>query len=128
MPDETEAIVGKLNAWRETGVELALTVGGTGCAPRDVTPEATLAMIDREVPGLAEEMRRCSLRVTPHALLSRAVCGISGGMLIVNLPGSVRGALENLASIAPALPHAVRHLRGDTAHPEADAGRRRHGC
>ena len=88
-----------------------LTTGGTGFAPRDVTPEATRAVIDREAPGLAEAMRAASLRVTPHAMLSRAVAGIRGRTLIVNLPGSPKAAVENLATILPVLPHAIELLQ-----------------
>lgn len=123
IPDERELIAGTLRDMAGRRVDLVLTVGGTGCAARDVTPEATRAVIEREVPGLAEAMRAASLAVTPHALLSRGVAGLLGATLIVNLPGSRKAALENLAAIAPALPHAVRLLRGDTAHPETDARR-----
>lgn len=123
VPDERELIAGTLRDMVGRRVDLVLTVGGTGCAARDVTPEATRAVIEREVPGLAEAMRATSLAVTPHAMLSRGVAGLLGATLIVNLPGSRKAALENLAAIAPALPHAVRLLRGDTAHPETDARR-----
>ncbi len=93
------------------GLDLILTTGGTGFAPRDVTPEATRDVIERETPGLAEAMRVASLRITPHAMLSRGVAGIRGRTLIVNLPGSPKGAVENLATIAPVLPHAIELLR-----------------
>jgi molybdenum cofactor synthesis domain-containing protein len=92
--------------------DLVVTTGGTGLAPRDVTPEATRAVMDREIPGLAEAMRRESAKTTPHALLSRAVCADVRGALVVNLPGSPKGAEENLRVILPAVPHAVRLLRG----------------
>jgi len=118
VPDEREEIAAAL---RELAGEarVVLTTGGTGVAPRDVTPEATRAIIDREAPGLAEAMRAASLKVTPHAMLSRAVCGIRGRTLIVNLPGSPKACLENLETIAPALPHAMQLLGED---PAAEAG------
>src|SRR5574341_2628773 len=122
LPDE-------LGVLRESLADLAdrdeadiiLTTGGTGFAPRDVTPEATRAVIEQEAPGLAEAMRAASLKVTPHAMLSRAVCGIRGRTLIVNLPGSPKAVRENLAVIASALPHAVHLLR---EAPSAEAGHR----
>jgi molybdenum cofactor synthesis domain-containing protein len=92
--------------------DLVITTGGTGLAPRDVTPEATRAVMDREVPGLAEAMRRESAKVTPHAMISRAVCAVASNALIVNLPGSPRGARENLLVVLPALPHAVALIKG----------------
>ncbi|MDQ1300962.1 MAG: hypothetical protein QG637_883 [Chloroflexota bacterium] len=112
VPDEPTAIA----AWLIRGADdlafdLILTTGGTGFAPRDVTPEATRAVIAREAPGLAEAMRADSLRVTPHAMLSRAIAGIRGRTLIINLPGSPKGAVENLATILPVLPHACELLR-----------------
>ena len=94
------------------------TTGGTGFAPRDVTPEATRAIIDREAPGLAEAMRLSSLKITPHAMLSRIVTGIRKKTLIVNLPGSPKGAVENLQVILPVLPHAIQLLREASAHLE----------
>jgi molybdenum cofactor synthesis domain-containing protein len=118
VPDEKPLISDTLRSVAQRNFDLLVTTGGTGCGPRDVTPEATRAVMDREVPGLAEAMRTASFRKTPHALLQRGVCGICGSTLIVNLPGSRRGALENLTVILPALPHAVRLLRGQTAHPE----------
>ena len=109
VPDERAAIAARLAHWAdELGLDLILTTGGTGFAPRDVTPEATRDVIERETPGLAEAMRAASLRITPHAMLSRGVAGIRGRTLIVNLPGSPKGAVENLATIAPVLPHADR--------------------
>jgi len=114
VPDERELIAARLTRWSdEDGLDLILTTGGTGFAPRDVTPEATRLVTDREAPGLAEAMRAASLRVTPHAMLSRAAAGMRGRTLIVNLPGSPKGAVENLATILPVLPHALELLRED---------------
>ncbi|MGQ9586462.1 MAG: molybdopterin adenylyltransferase [Anaerolineae bacterium] len=111
VPDEEEIIVGTLLTWCEqVGLHLVLTTGGTGFAPRDVTPEATQRVIQREAPGLAEAMRQRSLQVTPHAMLSRAVAGIRGQTLIINLPGSPKAAVENLETILPVLPHALELL------------------
>ncbi len=119
LPDDFQTIKNGLLKWcDEAGMDLILTTGGTGFAPRDVTPEATRAVIEREAPGLAEAMRAASLRVTPHAMLSRAVAGMRGHTLIVNLPGSPKAVRENLETILPALPHAIALLqegRGDTA-------------
>jgi len=112
VPDELAAIKATLMNWADVvRLDLILTTGGTGFAPRDVTPEATRAVIEREAPGLAEAMRAASLSKTPHAMLSRAVCGIRGRALIVNLPGSPQAAHENLTTILPALPHAIALLQ-----------------
>ena len=114
VPDEPLTIAGTLMTWAdEVGLDLVLTTGGTGFAPRDVTPEATRDVIEREAPGLVEAMRAASLRITPHAMLSRAVAGIRNQTLIVNLPGSARGARENLEVVLPALEHALDKIQGD---------------
>ncbi len=115
VPDEREEIEAALRRWVAEGLDLVLTTGGTGLSPRDVTPEATRAVIERETPGFAEAMRAASLAITPHGMLSRAVAGIAGCTLIVNLPGSPRAARENLLTIMPALPHGLDKLKGDTA-------------
>jgi molybdopterin adenylyltransferase len=120
LPDEYAALRKTLTDWSDSGeMDVILTTGGTGFAARDVTPEATLAVIERSTPGLAEAMRAESLKVTPHAMLSRAMAGIRKRTLIVNLPGSPKGALENFEIILPVLPHAVQLLRDS---PEAESG------
>jgi len=114
IPDEKEVIIEALKkSADQLKADLILTTGGTGLSPRDVTPDATLKVIEREVPGFSEAMRAESLRKTPHAMISRAVCGIRGSSLIVNLPGSPRSVKENLSVILPALPHALSKLMGD---------------
>ncbi len=114
LPDEKSRIIETLTLLSDSGkIDLILTTGGTGVAPRDVTPEATLQVIDREVPGMAEAMRAESIRKTPHAMISRAVTGIRKHTLIVNLPGSPRAVRENLAVILPALSHAIGKIKGD---------------
>jgi molybdopterin adenylyltransferase len=113
VPDEKELIVEKLVKWAdEDALDVVITTGGTGLTPRDVTPEATLAVVDRIVPGFAEAMRAESLKKTPHAMLSRAVVGTRGKCLIINLPGSPKAVHECLEVILPALPHAVETLKG----------------
>ncbi|TMF90121.1 MAG: MogA/MoaB family molybdenum cofactor biosynthesis protein [Chloroflexi bacterium] len=116
VPDERDQIGAAIKDAVVAGYALIVTTGGTGLGPRDVTPEATAAVLDFEVPGLAEAMRAAGLQKTPLAALSRAVAGVRGGSLIVNLPGSVRGATESLEAVLPALEHAVRLTRGETAH------------
>jgi molybdopterin adenylyltransferase len=116
LPDDESAIRAELIAWADSGeVDVILTTGGTGFAPRDVTPEATRAVIQREAPGLTEAMRSASLAKTPHAMLSRAVAGIRGRTLIINLPGSPKGAVENLLVLVPVLEHAIQLLKEDPA-------------
>lgn len=115
IPDEHDLIVRTLKHWSdELGLALIVTTGGTGLSPRDVTPEATLAVIDKRVPGMEEVMRQESLKKTPHAMISRAVVGVRKRTLIVNLPGSPKAVKECLAAILPALPHALEKLAGDT--------------
>ena len=122
VPDDLESIKSILVQWSSgSQVDLILTTGGTGFSPRDVTPEATLAVIQRYAPGLAEAMRYESLKITPHAMLSRAVAGILDRTLIVNFPGSPRAALENLAVIAPVIPHAIELLREDPGSEKGHA-------
>jgi len=116
LPDDESAIRKRLIDWTNGGeLDVILTTGGTGVSPRDVTPEATRAVIERDVPGLAEAMRSASLKITPHAMLSRVVTGIRKRTLIINLPGSPKGALENLQIVIPVIPHAVQLLRDDPA-------------
>lgn len=124
VPDELATIRSQLLTLVAQGLELVVTTGGTGLGPRDVTPEATRAVIEREVPGLAEAMRTSSAVITRRAWLSRAVCGTRGQTLIVNLPGSERAARENLSAILDLLPHAVSMMRG-AGHPDTDVGRGR---
>jgi molybdopterin adenylyltransferase len=120
LPDDLARISAKLAEWADScTIDVILTTGGTGFSPRDITPEATAAILHRPAPGLAEAMRQVSLQVTPHAMLSRAIAGIRGRTLIINLPGSPRAAAENLAVVIPVLPHAVQLLSED---PAAETG------
>ena len=116
LPDDESAIREILVNWADSAeLDVILTTGGTGFSPRDVTPEATRAVIEREAPGLSEAMRAVSLKITPHAMLSRIVTGIRRKTLIINLPGSPKGAVENLQVIFPVLSHAVQLLQDDPA-------------
>jgi molybdenum cofactor synthesis domain-containing protein len=120
LPDDVELLKKTLIEWADCGeMDVILTTGGTGFSPRDITPEATQEVVQRSSPGLAEAMRSASLRTTPHAMLSRATAGIRSRTLIVNLPGSPRGAVENLAVLVPVLPHAVQLLSDE---PSAELG------
>ncbi|MDP2853253.1 MAG: MogA/MoaB family molybdenum cofactor biosynthesis protein [Smithellaceae bacterium] len=114
IPDEVDQIQKAIIQFADVEkLDVILTTGGTGVSPRDLTPDATLKVIDKEVPGMAEAMRIASSKVTPHAMISRAIVGIRGRCLIINLPGSPKGAQENLAAILPALQHAIEKIRGD---------------
>lgn len=117
VSDDSVPIVAQLLAWADGGgTDVILTTGGTGLGPRDVTPEATRAVIERDAPGLAEALRRAGLPHTPTAIISRGVAGTRAATLIVNLPGSMGGVQDGLAVLDTVLAHAVRHLQGDTAH------------
>ena len=120
IPDDQKKIQLLFTEWADGGsLDLILSTGGTGFSPRDVTPEATLAVIDRNAPGLTEAMRAASLKITPYAMLSRAIAGIRKRTLIVNLPGSPKAAIENLDVILPVIPHAVQLLSDD---PNSEVG------
>jgi molybdopterin adenylyltransferase len=115
IPDEEKDIREQLVDFSDNArLDLIVTTGGTGVSPRDVTPDATLEVIDKEVPGMAEAMRAKSLEITPHAMISRAVVGIRGTSLIINLPGSPKAVREALQVVLPALRHAVEKIKGDT--------------
>lgn len=123
LPDERALISRKLLEWCAEGLDLVLTTGGTGLGPRDVTPEATREVIEREVPGMAEAMRVQSLQAAPQAMLSRAVVGTRGKSLVVNLPGSPKGVRESLGVLLPVLPHALAILKGEVGeHPSVREG------
>jgi molybdopterin adenylyltransferase len=120
VPDDVQAIRERLISFADSGnVRAIFTTGGTGVALRDVTPEATRTVLDREIPGLGELMRASGLRSTPYAVLSRAIAGTRGRVLIVNLPGSPKGAVESLDAIVELVPHVLQLLRGETEHPTA---------
>ena len=122
IPDELPLLIDTLATWADSGeFDIILTTGGTGFSPRDITPEATIKVVHREAPGLAEAMRAASLNLTPYAMMSRARAGIRGRTLIVNLPGSPRAAVENLNVVLPVFEHAVALLSDD---PGAEAGHR----
>jgi molybdenum cofactor biosynthesis protein B len=116
VPDEVERITDAIETAITLGADVVVTTGGTGLGPRDVTPQATAPLLDYEVPGIGEEMRRAGVGSTPTAALSRSLAGVRGRTLIINVPGSVRGAVESLEAVLPVLGHAVQLLHGDTAH------------
>ena len=116
VPDEVERITEAIETAITLRADVVVTTGGTGLGPRDVTPQATAALISYEVPGITEEMRRAGVASTPMAALSRAIAGVRGRTLIINVPGSVKGATESLEAVMPILGHAIQLLHGDTAH------------
>lgn len=116
VPDERVKIAGAITAAVDAGADLVVTTGGTGLGPRDVTPQATSELVDYEVPGLGELMRRAGIASTPMAAISRGMAGVRGQALIVNTPGSAKGATESLESILPVLDHAIQLLHGNTQH------------
>lgn len=120
VPDDIDEIADAIELAISDGARLVVTTGGTGIAPRDVTPEATLRICERVIPGFGEVMRRASLQTTPMAALSRAMAATRGAALIVNLPGSVQGARENLAAVLHLIPHALELLSGERVeqHPK----------
>jgi len=124
VPDEWKDITGKLIEWADSGdVDVILTTGGTGLSERDITPEATLSVIDKSVPGIPEAMRAKSLEKTPMAVLSRAAAGVRGKCLIINLPGSPKAVRECLEAVLSAIPHGVEIITGEvTEHNPQDAG------
>ena len=116
VPDEMAMIAETMKREiDDNGIDLVVTTGGTGVSRRDVTPEATRMVIDRELPGFAEVMRLESYKVTPHAIISRAICGIRNESIIINLPGSEKAAVENLGFVLKAIPHALAKIKGDPA-------------
>jgi molybdopterin adenylyltransferase len=116
VPDEQQGIADAIVAAAEHGIDVVVTTGGTGLGPRDVTPQATSAVIDFEVPGIGEAMRRAGAAHTPMAALSRSMASVRGQTLIINLPGSPKGATESLEAVVPILAHAIKLLHGDTKH------------
>ncbi len=119
VPDDINTIMQTLHRLAADGADLIFTTGGTGFSPRDVTPEATRKVIEREAPGLVEAVRAASMKITPHAMLSRAVAGILRQTLIINLPGNPKAGREALEVLAPVLPHAISTLRGDSGAEQA---------
>jgi molybdenum cofactor synthesis domain-containing protein len=116
IPDEIDQIQKAIINFADVEkLDLILTTGGTGVSPRDLTPDATLEVIDKQIPGMAEAMRHQSMLITPHAMISRAVAGIRGSSLIINLPGSPKSVKENLAVVLPAPKHAIEKIKGDEA-------------
>jgi molybdenum cofactor synthesis domain-containing protein len=122
VPDEQDTIARILKAWCDEDLNLILTSGGTGFAPRDITPEATRQVIEREAPGIAEALRAESLKITKHAMLSRAVAGIRGRTLIINMPGNPKAVQENMEILLPVLPHALDLL---SEHPGSESEHRK---
>lgn len=116
VPDEKDLIAGAIAAAVARGVDMVITTGGTGLGPRDVTPQATASILDYEVPGVAEAMRRAGTASTPMSALSRGMAGVRGRSLVINVPGSVKGATESLEAVVPVLEHAIQLLHGDTRH------------
>jgi molybdopterin adenylyltransferase len=116
VPDDQQVIADAIMAAADHGADVVVTTGGTGLGPRDVTPQATSSVIDFEVPGIGEAMRRAGAASTPMAALSRSMAGVRGHTLIINVPGSPRGAAESLEAVMPTLAHAVRLLHGNTSH------------
>jgi len=122
VPDGIAEVEAGIRRFLADGVDLVVTTGGTGFSPRDLTPEATRRVVDREAPGLAEAMRAATFGVNPHGMLSRAVAGLAGPALVVNLPGSVSGVEESLAAIGPALHHACELAAGGSSDHRAVGG------
>ncbi len=126
IPDEKDIIAARLAQWADEGeADVIFTTGGTGLSQRDVTPEATLSIVEKIVPGIAEAMRAKTLEITPMAMLSRAAAGVRGKCLIVNLPGSPKAVRECLEAISPAIPHAVEIIKGEvTEHTRPETAKR----